>query len=868
MMRSRLAKFNTTFTFALASKGVAYGTAKIIPAKKLLQRVRKIQILPHITENVKRTDEESGVAQEILVNSQKKILGEVSTSKIITHYRELKKEYPGHLIMMQVGDFFEVFDEDAERVSRILEIGLCNNRYGTQMTGFPTRSIDLYLEKLVKAGLSAVIVEQDDSEMSKSNAIIRKVTRIVTPGTLTEDSLLKSNLNNFILALEEAEEVGMYGFAWIDLSTGYFRVMEVAEKDVYGDLVRINPTEIIAEKQVENLEALCKFLRSNRAMFSASSTAATDKEKKLLDGFLGESEDFGSALAQFTNLERRAASRVITYIFKTQLDKRPYMEVPQRYSKKSFMKLDTSAIRSLELSRNNSTNTKENSLLDVLDETCTAAGSRLLLQRLSSPLLDVQEINERLDRIEMLVQAPVLTEEIRELLRGCRDVERSFQRLALGRSTGGPRDMLIIGQTLKMVGRIKTLVAEQFPWIINNIDECSDVTDELKRALMETVPCRAADGGLIRPGYSKNLDALRDGSLSLEKTRDSLVSKYMRETKKKSLKLTIRKTLGLLLEVNKSDGPIDDLRFILDSVVADKYRYRTTELEALNTRFNDSGEDALQEELLIYEKLRQMIISAGKRIMRTAANIAELDVTASVAARANKRSYIRPILSNNKGLLIINGRHPVVEERHLDNGRSFVANDCDLGKDKHFALITGPNMGGKSTFLRQNAIISIMAQCGMFVPAEYAEIGICDAIYTRIGASDDLARDRSTFMVEMCETADILRNATEKSLVVMDEIGRGTSAEEGFILAQGICCYLYKLSCRTLFATHYTGLAGIMSKMGMMGVQMLMTSAEMVEGNLCFSHQVLPGVAEGSHAVDVARMAGIPQEVLDHCRLH
>lgn len=858
-------------------------TVEIIQAKKLLNGTRRIQMIPKAAEDLISPGECSPISLSSDAPS-----GKSNAHRVLDQYRELKGQHPGKVILMQVGDFFEVFDEDAERVSRVLEIGLCNGRYKTPMTGFPLRTMDTYLERLMKAGIATVIVEQTEVVPSGGRHTIRRqVTRIITQGTVTEEGLLSSDSNNFILSIDTQDGGELFGLAWIDLSTGYFRVAEIPREDLPGELQRINPTELLVDLRARS-DMIDRYFRTSRAVLADTNEVTlkggTHKEAAaLLDDFFGADT---AELALLLPLELSAAAKLLSYVLSTQLGKHPYIEIPQRHTKARTMQLDGPALRSLELLRNNTSNTKENSLLAVLDETCTAAGSRLLAQQLSAPLMELAEINERLDQVEFFVKNTLIANDLRNIMRTCRDLERSFQRLALGRTSGGPRDMIVIKQTLQAVSHLERMLTDcpfSFP-----LNSCQTLVDELERAIVDAPPSRVSDGGVIKEGYAASLDELRRGSCNLEDKRDALVRRYRQETGKSSLKLSTRKTLGLLLEVNKSEGPINDNpKFILDSVVGEKFRYRTTELETLMAKFTTSGEDAVAEEIRLYEGLRQQIVAHGKAIMITARAIGELDVRTTAAVRAIKRAYVRPrlVLAGERVFDIRAGRHPVVEERQLDNSRSFVSNDCVLigaqeekeslrenphlvdgprlsSEEGHFVLLTGPNMGGKSTFLRQNAIIAIMAQAGMFVPASSATLSPVDAIHTRIGASDDLARDRSTFMVEMAETAKILRQATSRSLVIMDEIGRGTSAGEGFALAKGICKYLYERGCRTLFATHYTGLAALLPEMP--GMQCLMTSAELIGGSLCFLHHIQTGIAEKSHALEVARLAGIPDEVISY----
>lgn len=810
---------------------------------------------------------------------------------MLKQYRQIQAEYPEHIILFQCGDFFEIFDEAARHVSRILEIALCESRYGAPMTGVPIRSLDTHLERLVKNRISVVLVEQQQPEAEKiasngnagrrSLVIQRRVTRIITPGTLTEENLLESRANNFILSLlmPPAERMAV-GLAWIDLSTGFFRVLQIASCMLYEELLRINPSEIILSGSASG-DGSSTQLSEALKRYRAGRPECYVVERRGLEATEGGggghgllTEYFGNEhAARFTEGERQAANQLLRYVQATQLERRPYIEPPQRHNRHASMQIDAAALRSLEILRNSSTNTRENSLLDVLDVTCTAAGSRALIQRLQSPLTSIQAIEARLDAAQFFLEAPSLTGLLREHLKVCKDLERSFQRLALNRSSGGPRDMAAIWQTLQQVsiirGELQTALAggarqatiiEQ---LVASLDGCPELVDVLRRALQDQAPSRVSEGNVIREGFSPKLDGLRKGYECPAVQAERLRERYQRETGKgKGLNVLKRRSLGWVLELSRSEGELQQAnRFIMESRNERRTRYRTVELELLNRTVASTNEEIIQEEMRIYEELRSTLVSRAERIMRTAKAMAELDMTLSVAVLAKERRFARPRFTNGSEFFVSRGRHPVVEYKHLESSRTFVHNSCDLGPHGRFALITGPNMGGKSTFLRQNALISIMAQCGMYVPADECVLGIVDAVFTRIGASDDLSRDRSTFMVEMIETASILSSATARSLVIMDEIGRGTSAREGLALARGICQFLYEqVSCRTLFATHYAELAPVVKSFA--AGQCLMTAARLEDGHLYFLHQLFPGVAAKSYAIEIARLAGIPEPVL------
>lgn len=494
--------------------------AETINASTLLRRVRKIQLTDQDIPKAPSLDSHVGPNLVVTGGGKDEKLDKPASS-ILEQYRLIQRQYPEYIVLMQVGDFLEVFDTLAQKASQILDIGMCNSRYGSQMTGFPLRSMDTYIERLLKEGQSVVLVEQYDVD----KAIRRKITRIITPGTITEENLLDGRVNNFILAIEKREAT--YGLAWIDMSTGYFRLHAVPRDELYDELMRIHPVEIVMKEQ-DPVISQYRRLQNHVAISVWEETGRVD-----LEGLFGSHFD----LEKYTKDELAAAGRLLNYVMMTQLEKRPYIQMPERFSDISTMRVDSSALKSLEILKNNSTSTRENSLLDVLDVTCTAAGSRLLAQRLASPLLNLDRINERLDKIEYFQKIMPTVDILRDHLRNCKDLERCYQRLALNRNAGGPRDMLAIKQTLELVETIVQVFSAcpngengEKDSAFADLDYCKDLTREIGNALTDTPSTRPSDGGIIRPGYSQRLDELMASSKVIESKCQELVEKYRRET--------------------------------------------------------------------------------------------------------------------------------------------------------------------------------------------------------------------------------------------------------------------------------------------------------------------------------------------------
>lgn len=824
-------------------------------------------------------------------NSEKKNLNLETTkppkvTKIRSQYDAIAAQYPGHMILMQVGDFYEIFGSDAEQASRILDLGLCTgDKYRDGMTGIPLRSLEYHLERLVRAGVSIVVCDQVGPG---ENAKVRRPIRIVTPGTLTEESLLRGNANNFLMALSRKDSV--YTCAWMDVSTGQFMIQTVDSLMIIDLLSQVRPSEILLDPlDITDIDETLRRLSITTRNISFKTYDGTLPET-LNNGVSGDkfnsydlnkdefiieskkSDKISSAVHEIftkitSDLELDAGERFVTeaileYVIRTQMNNKPYISPIAR--KSNTMRLDSAAIESLELARNNSTGEREDSLLGCLDANCTAAGSRTLAQILLNPLVDHAEIEKRLDLVTIFYNDEILCKQLREMLKRCKDVERSFQRVALNRSTGGPRDLNAVRIFLQVAAEIQKLLLNfgTLEYLYKKIHPLVEIVSELESALVENPPQRVEEGTTIRTGYSAELDKLRRSHESLENERDQLILRYKEKTGVRNLRLTDRKTIGWLIEVPARHSTSLDETFLAVSGVEGLARYRTLELDSLYDLHQSGGKLSYEKEVEMYNKLRNMVIDKGDLVMESARTISHLDVFSTIGLLSRQRNYTRPkIFADSLIFDVKNGRHPVVDAKHSSDMRQFTPNNCVFPATQPFILITGPNMGGKSTFLRQNALFTIMAQCGFYVPADSAEIGLADAVFTRIGARDDLARDQSTFMVEMGETATILRMATQRSIVIMDEVGRGTSASEGLVLARGIVRYLLqRLSCRTLFATHYSELGKLVSESN---GKCLMTTLHVEEdGTISFLHTLLPGIAQKSHAMEIARLAGVPEEVL------
>ncbi len=813
-----------------------------------------------------------------------------SATPMMEQFIEIKTANPDSLLFYRMGDFYELFFGDAEIASRVLGITL--TRRGKHMgedipmCGVPVHAADDYLQKLIAAGHRVAVCEQveDPAEARKrgSKSVVRRdVIRLVTPGTLTEDRLLDPATSNYLMALGRTKGgPGEYALAWIDISTGAFRVMETAPDRLLSDVMRVDPRELIVAEPVFHDPAL-------RPMFDVIGRAVSPQPASLFDSALAGAriERFYQVAAldgfgQFSRAELSAIAGAIAYVEKTQISGRPPLAPPAREQAGASLFIDAATRANLELMRTLSGG-REGSLLNVVDATVTGAGSRLLAERLVAPLTDPLAIATRQDAVAFLLDDEALRQDLRIALKATPDMPRALSRLALDR--GGPRDLGAIRAGLDAASRIAgRLAGAVLPPELETARAAlaalpADLADRLEQALAEELPLLKRDGNFVAAGHDSELDqmrALRDQS---RRVIAQMQADLIDETGIRSLKIKHNNVLGYFIEVTANHQDIlagtaeAKARFIHRQTMANAMRFTTTELAELETKIANAADRALQIELGVFAALVAKTVDQADAIRSGAHALAVLDVTAALAELAFRENWCRPLVDDSLDFAIEAGRHPVVERAlRRSAGDPFVANDCDLSpgeKEKNGAiwLLTGPNMGGKSTFLRQNALIAILAQMGAYVPAQAARIGIVDRLFSRVGASDDLARGRSTFMVEMVETAAILNQASERSLVILDEIGRGTATFDGLSIAWAAVEYLHeKNRCRALFATHFHEINALTDKLGRL--HSVTVRVKEWNGEVIFLHEVAKGAADRSYGVQVARLAGLPEAVVERAR--
>ena len=805
---------------------------------------------------------------------------------MMEQYLEIKAANPGLLLFYRMGDFYELFFEDAEIASRALNIMLTkrgkHNGIDIPMCGVPVERSDDYLHRLIAQGHRVAVCEQmEDPAAARArgnkSVVRRDVVRLVTPGTLTEDTLLDARTNNYLLAIARARGSSAgdrIGLAWIDISTSEFIVTECSTGELAATLARINPNEAVVTDALYGDPELGPLLRElpavtplTRDVFDSASA-----ERRLCDYFAVATMDGLSAMSR---LEATAAAAAVTYIDRTQVGKRPPLSPPSREAAGITMAIDPATRANLELTRTLS-GERRGSLLDAIDCTVTAAGSRLLAQRLAAPLTDNTEITRRLDAITAFVADSEARDHIRVTLRAAPDMSRALARLSVGR--GGPRDLAGLRDGILAADQVSARLSElenppqQIAVIMQALARPSrELAREFERALAELLPLIKRDGGFVRESYQPSLDEARNLRDASRLVVAAMQARYADETGVKALKIRHNNVLGYFVEVTAQHGdrlmtPPLNATFIHRQSLAGQIRFTTAELGEIEARIANAGDRALGLELEIFERLCALAMAASDDLRAAAQAFAMLDVATALAKLAADNNYVRPEVDSSLSFAIEGGRHPVVEQALKHNGQPFIANACDLSpgpeqKSGQIWLITGPNMAGKSTFLRQNALIALMAQIGSFVPAARARIGIIDRLFSRVGAADDLARGRSTFMVEMVETAVILNQASERSLVILDEIGRGTATFDGLSIAWAAIEHLHEANrCRALFATHYHELTALSAKLP----RLFNATVRVKEwqGEVVFLHEVLPGSADRSYGIQVAKLAGLPAPVI------
>lgn len=778
---------------------------------------------------------------------------------MMVQYHEIKQQHSDCLLFYRMGDFYELFYDDAVQAAAALDIALTkrgqNNGKPIPMAGVPVHSHELYLLKLIEKGFRVAVCEQTQTpEQAKAQGhkgpLQRGVVRIITPGTITEESLLAPNKTNYLVVISPIDKkTQLLGIAWADISIGTFCVTDLALKDLASNLFQLAPAEILMPESLWQSLDLDVFNEFKKIILPLADTRfnLNSAQKQLLESFkVVSAEVFGfiePTLIQATGV-------LCDYVKLTQQEQHAHLRPPKRIYNNHFVKIDAQSCKNLEI-----THTLKGhfvgSLLHTLDNTKTAVGGRLFFEIVTHPLNDLATLNQRLDKIDWFYKQTEVRSSLRDTLSCCPDSERALTRITLDRAL--PRDLKAIAQTLAIAQRISTTLKEQAFWTINLPTE---LMNTLEQTLEDHLPAILHDGGLIKANVNSELDELRylrdHGAQQLKE----LEQRYQTETSIPNLKIRTNNLIGYYIEVSSNHQKKVPETFFHRQAISNGTRYTTTELQELASKLEQAATSAITMEIQIFKSLCFQILEHKEQLETLATQIAEIDVISSMAELASVKKFVRPHLLESTALTIKKGRHPIVEAFTSNN---FIPNDCYLDQTL-FALLTGPNMAGKSTYLRQNALIVWMTHCGLYVPATHAEIGLVDQIFSRIGAADDLAAGRSTFMVEMVETASILHQATNRSFIILDEIGRGTSTQDGLAIARAVSEYIINtIKARCIFATHYHELVNLATNHPLKLLTMKIVEHE---GNVIFLHEIIEGTADKSYGIHVAELAGLPQTVI------
>ncbi len=783
---------------------------------------------------------------------------------MMEQYYRLKKDYPDSVLFFRMGDFYEMFEDDAKLASSELDIALTTRDKGKEdpipMAGVPYHSVDSYLQKLIKKGYTVAIAEQVEDPSEAKGIVKREVVRVVTPGTIIDEGLLEDAGNNFLMSVYRGEG---YGVAFVDISTGEFIVTEVSdEDDLFSEILRREPKECIMTSSLyEDDDFINALLGEKKMMLNSHRTEsfrfnmARDKLKEHFN-----TDSLESLGLKDRKLATRAAGSALDYLQDTQKRSLDYITRVSFYTNDQHMILDSTTLKNLEIFRNLREGGTEGTLLKILDRTVTAMGSRKLRSWLQRPLLDTEKIDLRHEAVEELFKSIFLRDDLREQLDEVPDIERLVSRVVYGNANA--RDLVAIRNALQVARPIKELLDDPESSLLNEIkqqiDPMDDVKEKLKNAIVEDPPLTVKEGGIIKKGYDPDLDELKKLSKEGKEWISSLEEKERRETGIERLKVGYNKVHGYYLEVSKTQTDKVPDRYLRKQTLKNSERYYTAELKDKEEKIISSEEKMEALEYEIFKDICDSLSEEIERFQRTAEALASLDVLSSFAEVAKRNDYTKPSVSLDGRIDISEGRHPVVEKT-LD---SFVPNDAYIDMDKNnYLIITGPNMSGKSTFMRQVALITLLAQIGSFVPAEKAHIGLVDRIFTRVGAFDALTRGQSTFMVEMVELANILHNASKESLILLDEIGSGTSTFDGLSIAWAATEFIVnEVGAKTLFATHYHELTELEQTFS--GVKNLHVATKEESGDVTFLRKVREGFTDKSYGVHVAELAGVPHPVV------
>jgi DNA mismatch repair protein MutS len=788
----------------------------------------------------------------------------MTVTPMMQQYREAKERHPGMLLLFRMGDFYELFEEDAETASRVLGLTLTSRDKSMPMAGFPHHSLENHLRKLLQSGHRVAICDQVEDAALAKGLVRREVTRVVTPGTLTEDDLLDPRRPNHLAAIWASGT--SIGLAWVELSTGAFSAADVVVDRLADELGRLGPSEcLFAESYEKAIEPLGVMLpgmaittRPDWTFDQSSATAALHQHFHV-----STMAGFGFEPGQPC---LSAAGALLLYLQETLKASLAHLGRLRPFRVETVLVLDEVTRRSLELIRTLRDDGRDGSLLSVLDRSVTAMGSRLLQEWIVAPLAERAAITARLDAVSELKDDNGLRQDLRDRLGDAFDLQRLTARVSTGRAS--PRDLSGVARTLRLLPPIKAKVTARHAPLLRKLEEqlelCPDLRESLDAALVDEPPLSPREGGLIRPGHDAELDRLR----AITRDGKGWIAKYQSDeilrTSIPSLKVGYNQVFGYYIEITHAHAAKVPTDYQRKQTLKNAERYITPELKEHEEEVLTAEQKIFQREHELFLNLRDQVAAQTQRLMQTAEVLATLDVLASLAELAVARDYCRPELCDEPVLEVVEGRHPVLDQT-LPPG-TFVPNDIRLGPDNGwFLLITGPNMAGKSVYLRQQALLVLLAQMGSFVPARQARVGLADRIFTRVGASDELSRGQSTFMVEMTEAANILNNATPRSLVLLDEIGRGTSTYDGLSLAWAITEYLHDAAgCRALFATHYHELAQLAEKLP--GLRNCNASVREWKDEIVFLHKIVPGPADQSYGIHVAQLAGVPEPVLGRAR--
>ncbi len=789
-------------------------------------------------------------------------------------FHQFKAKYPDCILFFRMGDFYETFYDDARTCSKVLGLTLTSRDKGTNpipLAGLPYHAVDGYLRKMLQAGYKVAVCEQVENPKTAKGVVKRDVVRVVTPGTLTDDMLLDAKEENFLCAIWQSNAAS--AISWVDISTGHFFVQQVSENKLLDELLRLSPKEcLLADSRGELFEAQVKKL--TRDITQLTGAIVTERPGWYFDPYQARQrllKHFGTAtlegfgISDSDNALIPPAGAIIEYLNETQKTTLGHISAIRKVNRKKFLQIDQTSLTSLEVLRTIRTESSKGSLLECLDETLTPMGGRMFRNRLCMPLCDVAAIELRQDAVGELKNSSTLLNDIRKLLSNVADPERIAARISTVRVN--PKDLIALAATLRQIPMIRKALEESAAELLKQLADRCDSMDELAELLESAVepdcPAHLRDGGVIRTGFHSELDGLRSISRDGQNWLRQYQKQQIERTGINKLKIGFNQVFGYYIEVSHAAADKVPADYVRKQTIKNAERYITDELKKYETKALGAAEKAIELEQRLFEDIRCRAAQYIFRLQKLADTLAQCDCLSAFAYLANRRNYVRPKITAGTELNITDGKHPVLAETL---GHDFVPNDVELGNGAGDVLIiTGPNMSGKSTYIRQTALLVLMAQAGSFIPAKDATIGLVDRIFTRVGASDELTRGQSTFMVEMTETANIINNASGRSLVVLDEVGRGTSTYDGLSLAWAITEHIAnKIKCRTLFATHYhelTELAQLFENVKNCNVAVREWMDEVV-----FLHKILPGGTDKSYGIHVAKLAGVPKPILDRSK--